>query len=172
MRATRSLRITCGHTTGPRRGSEGIPNTLLARTNALDFSTLNGFRTLINELNAASGERPLRSMINRLMSRASFSVKPAPHMGMALPVYTNGTSPLRKALDFCVHLQVKAMLATQVSRQRPPLYSTLSIRPVLNRQAVTAANNWLSCNFQTPVTMDVYHDAQIVHINTSASRSS
>ena len=47
--------------------------------NTLDFSTLDGFRTLINELNAATGERPLRSMINRLMSRASFSVKPHPH---------------------------------------------------------------------------------------------
>jgi exoribonuclease R len=58
-------------------------------------------------------------MINRLMSRASFSVKPAPHMGMALPVYTNGTSPLRKALDFCVHLQLKAMLGDPSIKTAP-----------------------------------------------------
>ena len=67
------------------------------------------FALLINGLNAASGERPLRAMINRLMSRASFSVKPAPHMGMAVELYTNGTSPA-KALDYCVHLQLKALL--------------------------------------------------------------
>jgi hypothetical protein len=33
-----------------------------------------------------------------------------PHMGMSLPAYTNCTSPLRKYLDFLVHLQIKALL--------------------------------------------------------------
>ena len=137
---------------------------------ALDFSTLDGFRTLINELNAASVERPLRSMINRLMSRASFSVKPAPHMGMALPVYTNGTSPLRKALDFCVHLQLKAMLGdTSVETAPATVFDLINQASAKNRQAVTAANNWLSCNFLNAQSADGRSDyeAEIVHINTS-----
>ena len=137
---------------------------------ALDFSTLDGFRTLINELNAATGERPLRSMINRLMSRASFSVKPAPHMGMALPVYTNGTSPLRKALDFCVHLQLKAMLGdTSVKTAPATVFDLINQASAKNRQAVTAANNWLSCNFLNAQSADGQSDyeAEIVHINTS-----
>ena len=137
---------------------------------ALDFSTLDGFRTLINELNAASVERPLRSMINRLMSRASFSVKPAPHMGMALPVYTNGTSPLRKALDFCVHLQLKAMLGdTNVKTAPATVFDLINQASAKNRQAVTAANNWLSCNFLNAQSADGRSDyeAEIVHINTS-----
>ena len=138
--------------------------------NTLDFSTLDGFRTLINELNAATGERPLRSMINRLMSRASFSVKPAPHMGMALPVYTNGTSPLRKALDFCVHLQLKAMLGdTSVKTAPATVFDLINQASAKNRQAVTAANNWLSCNFLNAQSADGQSDyeAEIVHINTS-----
>ena len=38
-----------------------------------------------------------------------------------------------------------------------------------NRQAVTAANNWLSCNFLNAQNADGQsdYDAQIVHINTS-----
>ena len=142
----------------------------LPKQNALDFSTLDGFRTLINELNAATDERPLRSMINRLMSRASFSIKPAPHMGMALPVYTNGTSPLRKALDFCVHLQLKAMLGDSSVKTAPAtVFDLINQASAKNRQAVTAANNWLSCNFLNVKNADGQsdYDAEIVHINTS-----
>ncbi|MEK9577400.1 MAG: RNB domain-containing ribonuclease, partial [Halieaceae bacterium] len=142
----------------------------LPEQNAIDFSTLDGFRTLINELNAASDERPLRSMINRLMSRASFSVKPAPHMGMALPVYTNGTSPLRKALDFCVHLQLKAMLGdTNVKTAPATVFDLINQASAKNRQAVRAANNWLSCNFLNAQNAHGQsdYDAEIVHINTS-----
>jgi VacB/RNase II family 3'-5' exoribonuclease len=136
----------------------------------IDLSSLDGFRTLITALNSASDERPLRSMINRLMSRASFSVKPAPHMGMAVPVYTNGTSPLRKALDFCVHLQLKAMLGdTSVKTAPATVFDLINQASAKNRQAVTAANNWLSCNFlnaQAANNRDEF-DAEIVHINTS-----
>ena len=142
----------------------------LPAENTLDFSTLDGFRTLITELNASSDERPLRSMINRLMSRASLSVKPAPHMGMALPVYTNGTSPLRKALDFCVHLQLKAMLGDPSIKTAPAtVFDLINQASSKNRQAVNAANNWLSCNYLNTQSADgrSEYEAEIVHINTS-----
>ena len=142
----------------------------LPEQSGLDFSTLDGFRTLITELTGASDERPLRSMINRLMSRASFSVKPAPHMGMALPVYTTGTSPLRKALDFCVHLQLKAMLGdTSVKTAPATVFDLINQASAKNRQAVTAANNWLSCNFLNARAAEGEsdYDSEIVHINTS-----
>ena len=142
----------------------------LPEQNSIDFSSLDGFRTLITELNAASNERPLRSMINRMMARASFSVKPAPHMGMALPVYTNGTSPLRKALDFCVHLQLKAMLGDKSAKTAPAtVFDLINQASAKNRQAVTAANNWLSCNFLNARAAESTSefDAEIVHINTS-----
>lgn len=136
----------------------------------LDFSSLDGFRTLITALNSASDERPLRSMINRLMSRATFSVKPAPHMGMAVPVYTNATSPLRKALDFCVHLQLKALLGDSSVKTAPAtVFDLINQASAKNRQAVTAANNWLSCNFLNAQAAEnkTEFDAEIVHINTS-----
>ncbi|MDB3900317.1 VacB/RNase II family 3'-5' exoribonuclease [Luminiphilus sp.] len=136
----------------------------------LEFSTLEGFRTLITALNASSDERPLRSMVNRLMARASLSIKPSPHMGMALSLYTNGTSPLRKALDYCVHLQLKAMLGdTSVEPASATVFDLLNQASAKNRQAVNGAHNWLTCNFlnaQAAADMSQF-DGEIVHINTS-----
>ncbi len=135
-----------------------------------DFTTLEGFRTLINNLNAASGERPLRAMINRLMSRASFSVKPAPHMGMAVELYTNGTSPLRKALDYCVHLQLKAALGDESVTAAPAtVFDAINQASAKNRQAVIGAQNWLTCNYLNKRANDdeKVFEGSIVHINTS-----
>ena len=136
----------------------------------LEFSTLEGFRTLITALNASRDERPLRSMVNRLMARASLSIKPAPHMGMALSLYTNGTSPLRKALDYCVHLQLKAMLGdTSVEPASATVFDLLNQASAKNRQAVNGAHNWLTCNFlNAQAAADTSQfDGEIVHINTS-----
>ena len=135
-----------------------------------DFATTKGFRALINGLNAASGERPLRAMINRLMSRASFSVKPAPHMGMAVELYTNGTSPLRKALDYCVHLQLKAMLGDSSITPAPAtVFDAINQASAKNRQAVNGAQNWLTCNYLNKCAAggEKAFEGVIVHINTS-----
>ena len=94
-------------------------------------------------------------------------------MGMALPVYTTGTSPLRKALDFCVHLQLKAMLGdTSVKTAPATVFDLINQASAKNRQAVTAANNWLSCNFLNARAAEGKsdYDSEIVHINTSGFR--
>ena len=91
-------------------------------------------------------------------------------MGMGLPVYTNGTSPLRKALDFCVHLQLKAMLGdTRVKTAPATVFDLINQASAKNRQAVTAANNWLSCNCLNAQNANGRsdYDAEIVHINTA-----
>ena len=109
-------------------------------------------------------------MVNRLMARASLSIKPAPHMGMALSLYTNGTSPLRKALDYCVHLQLKAMLGdTSVEPASATVFDLLNQASAKNRQAVNGAHNWLTCNFlNAQAAADTSQfDGEIVHINTS-----
>ena len=136
----------------------------------IDFTDIAGFRALINGLSAASGERPLRAMINRLMSRASFSVKPAPHMGMAVSIYTNGTSPLRKALDYCVHLQLKALLGdASVTPAPATVFDAINQASAKNRQAVSGAQNWLTCNYlnKQAASGEKEYEASIVHINTS-----
>ena len=135
-----------------------------------NFTTTDGFRALINGLNAASDERPLRAMINRLMSRASFSVKPAPHMGMAVELYTNGTSPLRKALDYCVHLQLKALLGdSSVTPAPATVFDAINQASAKNRQAVNSAQNWLTCNYlnKCAASGENAFEGSIVHINTS-----
>jgi ribonuclease R len=145
-------------------------NRFLPEMAETDFSTIEGFRALINALNAATDERPLRAMVNRLMARASFSVKAAPHMGMAVPLYTNGTSPLRKALDYCVHLQLKAMLGdTTVTPAQATVFDAINQASAKNRQAVNTAQNWLTCNFLNKLAAggENQFDASVVHINTS-----
>ena len=159
---------------GIRRDRVEEANEFLARflpeQDPIDVTTLDGYRTLINTLTASSQDKPLRSMINRLMARASFSVKPAPHMGMALSAYTNATSPLRKALDYCVHLQLKSMLGeTDVEPAPATVFDLINQASACNRQAVNASNNWLSCNFLNKKAAEgaLEFDGEIVHINTS-----
>ena len=79
-------------------------------TKDLDPDQLEGYRDLLRQLAASDHELPVRTMVNRLLTRARLSKRPGHHMGMSLPVYTNCTSPLRKYLDFLVHLQIKAVL--------------------------------------------------------------
>jgi ribonuclease R len=74
----------------------------------LDADTIDGYRNIMRGLAAPEQELPLRSMANRLLTRAQVSATAGPHMGMALPGYTNCTSPLRKYVDFLVHEQIKA----------------------------------------------------------------
>ena len=75
------------------------------------IDTITGYRTVLADLWQHDHALPLRDMINRLLSRAHLSQTAGPHMGLATEVYTNFTSPLRKALDFYVHLQISACLA-------------------------------------------------------------
>ncbi|MEM8659530.1 MAG: VacB/RNase II family 3'-5' exoribonuclease, partial [Pseudomonadota bacterium] len=75
-----------------------------------DPSSLEGYREVMRYLSQDDHPMPLRAMINRLLTRASLSTEPGSHMGMALENYANCTSPLRKYVDFLVHLQIKAIL--------------------------------------------------------------
>ena len=87
-------------------------------------------------------------MVNRLLTRAEYVDKPLPHMGMALLTYTNFTSPLRKAIDFLVHLQIKSLLTAgqpmSVSRDTLQAISKAQGRA---REATLAAERWLTGNY-------------------------
>lgn len=113
-----------------------------------DIDSLEGYRELINHLAAADHELPLRSMVNRLLTRARLSVRSGPHMGMSLPAYTNCTSPLRKYLDFMVHLQIRAVL-----RGESPQHCTQEELDALQqrlryvRGATQEAERWLALRY-------------------------
>ncbi len=115
-----------------------------------DPATVEGYREIISRLLAPDNELPLRSMVNRLLTRAELSTVPAPHMGMALDTYTNCTSPLRKYVDFLVHLQIKAVLAGEPGRQvDAQQLSALGERLNACRSATFEAERWLAANYLT-----------------------
>ena len=135
-----------------------------------DPTTVTGYRDIMRCLARGDHPLPLRSMINRLLTRAELSASPGPHMGMALEVYTNCTSPLRKYVDFLVHLQIKALLhgdqATQVSTQ---LLERLAQRLANTRQATLEAERWLAGKYLARLAAEGERTfkATVSHINSS-----
>ena len=117
----------------------------LAET-ALD--TVAGYRAVLADLAGTGHSLPLREMVNRLLSRAILTDQPGPHMGLATEAYTNFTSPLRKALDFFVHLQITACLEGQ-SGAAYPVEGLADITRAIgrSREAVTAADRRLTANY-------------------------
>jgi len=87
-------------------------------------------------------------MVNRLLARATLTQKPGPHMGLATEAYTNFTSPLRKALDFFVHLQITACLAGN-SAANYPVNRLADITRAIGRgrEAVAAADRRLTARY-------------------------
>jgi len=140
----------------------------------VDPNTVEGYRDIMRCLSLAEHELPLRSMINRLLTRASLSTEPGAHMGMALQTYTNCTSPLRKYLDFLVHLQIKALLHDQPATGiDSPLLSQLAERLLNTRAATLEAERWLAGKYLARLASAggeagaVIFTARITHINSS-----
>jgi VacB/RNase II family 3'-5' exoribonuclease len=113
---------------------------------ALD--TVAGYRAVLADLGQETHGQPLRDMVNRLLSRAVLTEKAGPHMGLATEAYTNFTSPLRKALDFFVHLQITACLAGN-SAANYPVNRLADITRAIGRgrEAVAAADRRLTARY-------------------------
>ena len=114
------------------------------------IETLAGYQQVIKALATSDNPLPLRSMINRLLTRAEFSRTPAEHMGMSLEAYTNFTSPLRKNLDFLVHRQIKAVLeGKEANHVTDDLLKKTSQAIARSRDAFLTAERWLAANYLT-----------------------
>lgn len=119
-----------------------------AEAKDVDPDKLEGYRDLLRHLAASDHELPVRTMLNRLLTRARLSKRPGPHMGMSLPAYTNCTSPLRKYLDFLVHLQIKSVLRGDESFAcEQPELDALSQRLMRLRAASQEAERWLALEY-------------------------
>ncbi|GAB5415150.1 MAG: exoribonuclease II [Congregibacter sp.] len=119
-------------------------------TNAADIDpdSLEGYRDLIKQLTDSDHELPLRSMVNRLLTRARLSKRPGAHKGMCLPVYTNCTSPLRRYLDFLVHVQIKALLRDEDANSlEQNALDALNQRLLRLRQVSQEAERWLALEY-------------------------
>jgi len=145
-------------------------NMHVAEVAEAELGTVEGYRQVISALSTPDKGLPLRAMINRLLTRAELTTSPGPHMGMALPAYTNCTSPLRKFLDFLVHLQLKSILhgepATFTSDEQ---IAALSARLAEARAASLAAERWLSARYLTRITAggNTRFSGIVSHINSS-----
>jgi ribonuclease R len=114
----------------------------------VEVDTITGYRTVLADLGQHGHALPLRDMVNRLLSRAHLSQTAGPHMGLATEVYTNFTSPLRKALDFYVHLQISACLAKDSSAHYPVAQLAEITRSLgRSRAAINAADRRLAANY-------------------------
>lgn len=112
------------------------------------LETLAGYRKVLAELASPANELPLRGMVNRLLTRAELSTSPSEHMGMALQAYTNFTSPLRKATDFLVHLQIKSLLNGQPANEvTGDALQETAAAVTRSREATFAAERWLTANY-------------------------
>lgn len=139
-------------------------------TAELDPTSREGYRDIMRRLAGSANSLPLRAMINRLLTRAELSTKAGLHMGMALECYTNCTSPLRKYVDFLVHLQIKAALHGEqpdlVTREQ---LATLKERLANARAATQEAERWLASKYlarQAP-TQPAGFSGRISHVNSS-----
>ncbi|RLA44675.1 MAG: exoribonuclease II [Gammaproteobacteria bacterium] len=137
----------------------------------LDPTTVTGYRDIMRGLSAPEQTLPLRTMVNRLLTRAALSTESGAHMGMALQHYSNCTSPLRKYVDFLVHLQIKSVLhggdAKQVSAQ---MLADLAERLATTRAATQEAERWLAGKYLARLTSGeeaVTLKARVIHVNSS-----
>lgn len=136
----------------------------------IDVGTVAGYRELMRLLSSPAHSLPLRNMVNRLLTRAELAAEPGPHMGMALPCYTNCTSPLRKYVDFLVHRQIKASLhGREPVATSDDSLAALAARLQNARAASQAAERWLAANYlqRLQATAPGPWPARISHINSS-----
>ncbi|MBP6701246.1 MAG: VacB/RNase II family 3'-5' exoribonuclease [Halioglobus sp.] len=138
---------------------------------AADPTTVTGYREVVRHLSAEDHRLPLRAMINRLLTRAELSAAPGAHMGMALETYTNCTSPLRKYVDFLVHMQIKAVLHQQsADRVNPQQLAALAQCLQNTRTATLEAERWLAGNYLARLAAagdNVAFRARLSHVTSS-----
>ena len=63
------------------------------------------------QISGAAAEPAIRSVLRGILGRASYTVQPSLHLGLAAPLYLHFTSPLRRYADLSVHRLIKGYLA-------------------------------------------------------------
>ncbi len=135
--------------------------------NENDPTTLSGYIAIMQGLESASTELPLRAVASRALARSQFSRRAAPHFGMGLPAYTTITSPIRKFGDLLLHRTIKAKLAGKpVAPIDDATLANLQASSDRARQTARLAEQWLECLWllQQP---EQPHDGIISHLNSS-----
>jgi ribonuclease R len=136
----------------------------------MDPTSVTGYRDIIRSLTAPEQSLPLRAMVNRLLTRAELANESRAHMGMALESYTNCTSPLRKYVDFLVHMQIKSVLhGGEPNLVTVDMLADLAGHTSTARAATQEAERWLAGKHLARLAAGegVTFKARATHINSS-----
>lgn len=131
---------------------------------ALPFTELKAYIELQHRLAERRCERPLRSIISRMLERGEWRIDARPHHGLGFSCYTNCTSPLRKSMDFtvqrCLHAKLSGQSLPALSQDWAEQQQALSQR---NRQAAYETEQMLKCQYLQPRQSE-HFGARIVQI--------
>jgi ribonuclease R len=76
------------------------------------------FQQLIDRVAGSAVERPVALLMLRTMAQARYDTVNAGHFGLAMPVYTHFTSPIRRYPDLVVHRLLRALRRGALSGER------------------------------------------------------
>ena len=112
-----------------------------------DFSTLEGYKQLIDGIDDAAQSFPVRSVLSRMLERGKLSTEPKPHFGMGMARYTTFTSPIRKYTDLLAHRLIKAKLHHEKASLQAQDLEQLQKSLDRGRQAKHQMEQWLKCQY-------------------------
>ncbi len=113
-----------------------------------ELNNAEGYKALIQELNANKPELPIKSLFSRFLTRSEFGDSAKPHAGMGFDCYTTFTSPIRKYSDLVIHRIINAHLNEQKKPQvSEQLIEKMQSSLIQGRNAVAQAEQWLKLQY-------------------------
>jgi ribonuclease R len=107
------------------------------------------YQSTLDELRARPERVVLETMMLRSLKQAQYSVENLGHFGLAYPVYTHFTSPIRRYPDLIVHRLLGAILDHQPIKMSPEELNQIAIKcSMTERRADEATRDvltWLKC---------------------------
>lgn len=131
----------------------------------LDGHKLEDFRAILKSAETSQGF-PLLSVLQKRFERSKWSSTAAPHFGLGFEQYTNGTSPIRKFTDLCIHTAIKQKLNSETVAIDNQFIDEINDRSFASRQVSQTIENRLRLKWLSQQPKQDW-DAKIVHINAS-----
>lgn len=131
----------------------------------LDGSILTGFLKIMRAANETL-EFPLASVLQKRFERGQWKAEPAPHFGLGVTHYTNGTSPIRKYGDLVIHRQIKSKLKDETFNIDAEVLEALNTRIHQSRSVANAIENRLRHQWLSQQD-DESWSATVAHVNAN-----